>query len=237
MERNEEEDRGPAPHIYPALTKVEKIKRDWTTMSLSILALAVSIANFYISSIRQTTNVRTVLSNGPTMSFANQKRTRLTLCCGMTASFMNVGNRPVIISGTSFLVSKPTVLLKRKASGGDCIAPALGIYTNLETFVLREKDVMLGSAKFVSASNGVGENHVTFANGSASFDAPVDANGEPYQITICVRFNVVTTSTDDWIGTPFPVATFKVRGENIDADYGLAQSPIVISHEIGSIFD
>lgn len=161
--------------------------KDWISITLSILALTVSLGSTYFTIFRETDDLRVIINVLPMLS---EKDNRTTLYDDQDLTFINSGNRAAAVTRVALFVSKPLSQEDQNACTSIQMHTVFVVEYAFEPFVLRPGEIMVRKLTLPRPDGKYMHEVKSAGRGKAV------AGGEPITageiVRACVRFTIAT---------------------------------------------
>lgn len=213
-------------------TKKEGLKlKDVVSLVLSTLAFAVSGGTAYYNIIRETDDLRVVISSTPSYRI-DEGLKRAAAFGDLSMVFINSGNRAAAIVRVVLEVGQPGGGL------GECGGSYTSIVVDLEPFVVKEKEIVTKWMTLKTKSEGFGYKLET--DGAISFPLTEEnLKRDTLDFDTCLNFFAATPSNAEVTTRLFVKGLRYAKAEGADLRGGtdvVVSKPRTIVHERGSIF-
>jgi hypothetical protein len=121
----------------PALKPPAFAPKDWLTLGISLIALAVSALTAYYNYFRQVDDFRMVLGYELPRVMLGMDRKTILFGGSYVASFINSGNRSIAVTGVKAVVGKG------KFPKDPCLIPQSPVPYKLEPFVVKPAEIVV----------------------------------------------------------------------------------------------
>jgi hypothetical protein len=181
------------------------LPKDWVTLSISLLALTVSIlgfavsgSSFYVASIRQTEQVSVFFERLPSFALTKARPRQLEISDQLVVVFINSGSRPVAVVGATLYLQETSALesmeIRDWCTKRDENRRTLKqVKLSFESFVIKDKEI----TRKALAVRGTTGSKLSFPVPSWADEFLKEKNVDDdsgYWVNPCIEFKLATPS-------------------------------------------